>query len=230
MITPTEIALRLALAAALGAVIGFNRGHLAWRAGLRTHMLVAVGSALVIIVSAYGFEDILKHPNVILDPSRIAAQVVSGIGFLGAGTILFMPREKVVRGLTTAAGLWAVAAVGLAAGSGLYVAGIMATILMWLILAALKPLERRFLVRRSDAPLRLFVRLDTDTALATLETVISRHRLPIYKITLKRQENGEDLVAIQFTDDAAHQQLLRVSEALRHTDGIKSVTFDSRAG
>lgn len=230
MITPTEIAIRLTLAAVLGAVIGFNRGHLAWRAGLRTHMLVAVGSALVIIVSTYGFEDILKHPNVILDPSRIAAQVVSGIGFLGAGTILFMPREKVVRGLTTAAGLWAVAAVGLAAGSGLYVAGIMATVLMWVILAALKPLERRFLVRQGDAPARLLVRLDTDTALATLEAVIGQHRLPVAKMMLTRQDNGEDLVAIRFAGATAHEQLLRVSEALRHTDGIKSVTLDTRAG
>ncbi|PTR32728.1 MgtC family protein [Luteibacter sp. OK325] len=93
-------------------------------AGLRTHMLVAVGAALAIIVSAFGFADVLNHPHVVLDPSRIAAQVVTG-------------------GLTTAASLWAVASVGLAAGSGMYAGAVMATAIIWVILALLKPLERR---------------------------------------------------------------------------------------
>ncbi|MEE7561353.1 MgtC/SapB family protein, partial [Xanthomonas sp. Kuri4-2] len=124
MIPFWDVALRLVLAAALGAVIGANRGRLEWAAGLRTHMLVCVGSALALIVSAYGFQDVLAAPHVVLDPSRIAAQVISGVGFLGAGTILFLQREQVIRGLTTAAGLWAVAAIGLAAGAGLYAAAL----------------------------------------------------------------------------------------------------------
>ena len=98
MISSTETLVRLLVAAAAGSVIGFERERLQWAAGLRTHMLVCVGSCLVIIVSAYGFSDILGE-HVVLDPSRIAAQVVSGIGFLGAGTILL--RGEVVRGLTT---------------------------------------------------------------------------------------------------------------------------------
>lgn len=113
-----ELGLRLLLAALLGAVIGINRGRLEWAAGLRTHMLVCVGSALAVIVSTFGFFDVLGRPGIQLDPSRIAAQVVSGVGFLGAGTILFLQRERAIRGLTTAAGLWAVASVGLAAGAG----------------------------------------------------------------------------------------------------------------
>lgn len=87
-------------------------------AGLRTHMLVCLGAALVMIVSAYGFNDIISAYRIVLDPSRVAAQVVSGIGFLGAGTILFL-RQQVIRGLTTAASLWTVAAIGLAVGCGL---------------------------------------------------------------------------------------------------------------
>src|SRR5882672_3243980 len=121
MISTKEIVIRLLIAAALGALVGLERERKDWAAGLRTHMIVCVGSCLVILVSAFGFEDILGTPHVELDPSRIAAQVVSGIGFLGAGTILFL-RQEVVRGLTTAAGLWTVAAVGLATGSGMYVA------------------------------------------------------------------------------------------------------------
>ena len=106
MITPLDwqMIVRLLVAAALGSVIGADRERLAWAAGLRTHMLVCVGSCLFMIVSAFGFADILGTSHVVLDPSRIAAQVVSGIGFLGAGSILL--RGEVVRGLTTAASLW----------------------------------------------------------------------------------------------------------------------------
>lgn len=106
-----ELALRLALSLVLGAVIGFEREYHRRAAGFRTHSLVAMGAALFTVVSAYAFED--------ADPTRIAAQIVSGIGFIGAGTILHYRGS--VRGLTTAASLWAVAAVGMAAGAGLYV-------------------------------------------------------------------------------------------------------------
>ena len=116
MLSQTELICRLLLAAVLGSLIGFERERMSWAAGLRTHMLVSVGSALIMIVSSFGFADILDNPHVILDPSRVAAQVVSGIGFLGAGSILL--RGEVIRGLTTAASLWSVAAVGLAIGGG----------------------------------------------------------------------------------------------------------------
>ena len=120
-----ELISRLVLAAALGSVIGFERERLSWAAGLRTHMLVCVGSCLVMIVSAFGFADVLG-PHVILDPSRVAAQVVSGVGFLGAGSIIL--RNEVVKGLTTAASLWTVAGVGLAVGCGLYVPAVAGTV------------------------------------------------------------------------------------------------------
>ena len=103
------------------------------------------------LVSAFGFSDILGHPQVVLDPSRIAAQVVSGIGFLGAGTILLL-RHEVIRGLTTAASLWAVAGVGLAVGGGMYLAAVVATALMVFILAGVKPLEKKFFGRLCYAP------------------------------------------------------------------------------
>ena len=94
---------RLLLAGVLGGVIGWDREYRAKEAGLRTHFLVALGSALIMIVSQYGFADVLAKPGYGLDPSRVAAQVVSGIGFIGAGTILI--QKQFVRGLTTAAGL-----------------------------------------------------------------------------------------------------------------------------
>ena len=98
-LTPWETIARLSIAAVLGSVIGLERQWKDGPAGLRTHMLVCLGSTLVMLVSAFGFEDILGRPAVVLDPSRIAAQVISGIGFLGAGTIIFL-RPRIIRGLT----------------------------------------------------------------------------------------------------------------------------------
>ena len=122
-----DFILRLLIAGVLGAIIGLDREYRAKEAGYRTHFLVSLGSALIMIVSQYGFQDIIKEDSVSLDPSRVAAQVVSGIGFIGAGTIIF--QKQIVRGLTTAAGLWATAGIGLAVGAGMYVIGITATIL-----------------------------------------------------------------------------------------------------
>ncbi|MDS0797084.1 MgtC/SapB family protein [Burkholderia pseudomultivorans] len=144
MITNGELLLRLALAAILGAAVGIERERMSWAAGLRTHMLVCVGSSLIMLVSAYGFNDVAAQQHISLDPSRVAAQVVSGIGFLGAGAILL--RGEVVRGLTTAASVWCVAGVGLAVGGGMYVGSIGGTVIILLILAGVKPLEKRFVV------------------------------------------------------------------------------------
>jgi putative Mg2+ transporter-C (MgtC) family protein len=142
------LVLRLLIAAVLGSVVGADRERLSWAAGLRTHMLVCVGACLFMIVSAFGFADVLGTRNVVLDPSRVAAQVVSGIGFLGAGSILL--RGEVVRGLTTAASLWTVAAIGLAVGGGLYVEATAATVVILIILAGIKPLEERFQQRHKS--------------------------------------------------------------------------------
>ena len=94
MISQLEIVSRLLLAALLGSLVGIERERLSWAAGLRTHMLVAVGAALVMVVSAFGFADVQNAKNVSLDPSRVAAQVVSGIGFLGAGSIMLRGAEE----------------------------------------------------------------------------------------------------------------------------------------
>lgn len=123
-----DFVLRLLVAGILGAIIGLDREYRAKEAGYRTHFLVSLGSALIMIVSQYGFQEIIKENSVTLDPSRVAAQVVSGIGFIGAGTIIF--QKQIVRGLTTAAGIWATAGIEhLAVGAGMYVIGIAAMVL-----------------------------------------------------------------------------------------------------
>ena len=127
MMLNVDFMLRLLVAGILGAIIGLDREYRAKEAGYRTHFLVSLGSALIMIVSQYGFQEIIKENSVTLDPSRVAAQVVSGIGFIGAGTIIL--QKQIVRGLTTAAGIWATAAIGLAVGAGMYAIGIATTVL-----------------------------------------------------------------------------------------------------
>jgi putative Mg2+ transporter-C (MgtC) family protein len=163
-----ELIIRLLIAAGLGSLVGAERERLIWAAGLRTHMLVCVGSCLFMVVSAYGFTSVIG-PGVVLDPSRVAAQVVSGIGFLGAGSILL--RGDLVRGLTTAASLWTVAAIGLAVGGGLYVEAVAATIIILVILAGIKPLEKWYQSHNQTLNMRL--RVETGKmSLATLEKVL----------------------------------------------------------
>ena len=124
---------RLALAAALGMVIGIERTYRAKTAGIRTHFLVALGSALFMIVSRYGFDGTG-------DPGRVAAQIVSGIGFLGAGTIIM--QKHVVHGLTTAAGMWVAAGIGMASAAGLYSVAVISTVLALIGLETVGRLNR----------------------------------------------------------------------------------------
>lgn len=135
----TDMLIRIALAGVLGGLIGMERQMRAKEAGLRTHILVVIGSAMFMLVSKYGFADMLNDQHVSLDPSRIAAQVVSGMGFLGAGTILI--QKQVVKGLTTAAGLWVTAAIGLVIGSGMYEIGIYGTVLALVVLELFRRLS-----------------------------------------------------------------------------------------
>ena len=145
--TQIDLALRLTAGLVLGAIIGFERELHRQPAGFRTHSLVALGAALFSIISGYGF----GGENT--DPTRIAAQIVSGIGFIGAGTILQYRGH--IRGLTTAASLWSVAAVGAATGTGLYVLAVMATALILIILSLLDRVEK-FARRRYNLPPPVF--------------------------------------------------------------------------
>lgn len=123
--------IRLAAAAVIGALIGTERTRRQKSAGIRTHVVVAVGAALMMIVSKYGFFDVIAYDSINLDASRIASQIVTGVGFLGAG-IIFLKNDS-VRGLTTAAGVWATAGVGMAVGAGLYAVSVAATALIIII-------------------------------------------------------------------------------------------------
>ncbi len=137
-----EYILRICFAALLGGIIGLDREYRAKDAGFRTHFLVALGSALFMILSLYGFESVRDLGHMSVDPSRIASQVVTGIGFLGAGTIIF--QKHILKGLTTAAGIWVTAAIGLACGAGMYIISIVCTLLVLICLEAFNYFLRHF--------------------------------------------------------------------------------------
>lgn len=146
----------LGLALLLSACIGLEREIRQKNAGLRTHTLVGLGAALFMLVSKYGFSDVIETQRIVLDPSRMAAQIVSGIGFIGAGLIFV--RRDTVRGLTTAASVWVTAAIGSAAGAGLPVLAVVAAVAYLLVVAWLFPVVTRRLPRSASAVSTLRVR------------------------------------------------------------------------
>jgi putative Mg2+ transporter-C (MgtC) family protein len=220
VISNADIVIRLAVAALLGSLVGLERERLMWSAGIRTHMLVAVGACLFMIVSAYGFAHATTLPHVVLDPSRIAAQVVSGIGFLGAGSILL--RGQAVRGLTTAASIWSVAALGLAAGGGLFFAAAVSAAIILIILAGLKPMEEAYRARVQSC----IVRMVAEHGALSVEEL--RQALGVRGAQIKHMEVAETERDLEET--TVH--LIRVSRAdirsgaarLRGEPGVQSVT------
>jgi putative Mg2+ transporter-C (MgtC) family protein len=216
MLAQWELIARLLLAAALGSAVGWERERLQWAAGLRTHMLVAVGSCLMVIVSAYGFSSVLSQ-RVILDPSRVAAQVVSGIGFLGAGSIIL--RNEAIKGLTTAASVWAVAGVGLAAGAGLYTAAVASTVIILIILAGLKPLEERFRASRTNLELRIKARRD-GFSLGLLERALGGRAGRVKQVVVRPAEDDrEDDVSLMLSRVSA-ADTVDIIQRLRAMDGV----------
>ncbi|PCE23573.1 methyltransferase [Paraburkholderia acidicola] len=219
MLGNVELILRLILAAALGSVIGFERERLSWAAGLRTHMLVCVGSALIMIVSAFGFADVLGGDHIVLDPSRMAAQVVSGIGFLGAGSILL--RGEIVRGLTTAASLWSVAAIGLAVGGGLYTASIAATVIILIILAGIKPIERRFITVKQRRQFTLLIERGAMT-FHSLHDALGSSSPRVKQFVMQQSDDAPEFDEVMITlHRVSAPEYASICERLRQLPGVK---------
>lgn len=198
------------MAAVIGGFIGLEREIHGRPAGLRTHLLVAMGSCLAMLLSVYGFGAGWNR-----DPARLAAQVLSGIGFLGAGTIL---REGVtVKGLTTAASLWLVAGIGLAIGVGFYLAAIVATVFAAAALFFLEKLEKRFIspwAHNLEASIA-----DRPGKLGEICSIIGQHGLSIRQIDLDR--SAEDTVAITVTvEGRTGKSPEKLLEDLRSLEGI----------
>jgi putative Mg2+ transporter-C (MgtC) family protein len=216
--TTSDIIVRLAVAAALGAIVGLERERTEHAAGLRTHALVSLGSAMFMLVSSYGFDSVLGA-HVTVDPSRVAAQVASGIGFLGAGTIIF--RREIIRGLTTAASIWTIAAVGLACGGGMYIPAIATTILVLIILSALHPLEGLLY------PTRRRIRISLTCAQhgfpeESVRKIIADAGAKLHRIDL-RYDNEKKHDRIELVLRQTPDQAVAVIENLRSLEGVREV-------
>ncbi|MBA4495852.1 MgtC/SapB family protein [Paenactinomyces guangxiensis] len=216
-----EIAFRLFVAGILGGLIGWEREKNNHPAGFRTHILVSLGSALIMLISIYGFSDFMGQKNVQFDPSRISAQVVSGIGFLGAGTIL---RHGVsVTGLTTAASLWVVAGIGLAVGTGFMFGAALTTVLVLVSLELLNRLEKILIKKRRLRIIQLIV-ADDPGKLGELASLIARNGGSIRKVNMDEGEEDDHYLGITFHVRLPEKiTLAELCEEIRKVKGVKTV-------
>jgi putative Mg2+ transporter-C (MgtC) family protein len=179
------------LALLLTAIIGIEREARAKSAGVRTHTLVGFGSAVIMVVSKYGFADVLPVDHVALDPSRVAAQIVSGIGFIGGG-LIFVQRSSVVRGLTTAATIWLAAAVGMACGAGLPVLAVAATGAHYLITVGFPPVARLLGRYRRREPALYLDYFDGRGVLRTVLTSCTSQGWAVHRVEVHRELTTAD--------------------------------------
>ncbi len=205
-----SITLRLSLAVLFGGIVGLERGANKHQAGLRTHILVCVGATLAMMTNSYVFENI-SHTS---DPGRLGAQVISGIGFLGVGLILVTSRNK-VKGLTTAAGLWATACVGLALGVGFYAGGIIAAIFVVISLAFLPRLEVYFYNR--SRVMSIFVELDS---MANVREFLSQTRAQGITINQTHVNKSDAITSDGYNLDIS----IRIPKKITHIEVIERLS------
>jgi putative Mg2+ transporter-C (MgtC) family protein len=217
MIALDEIILRLLAAVLFCGAVGLQRALTGKAAGMRTHILVGVGAAMFTLVSGHAF------PTASTNADRIASNIVTGIGFIGGGAIL---KEKgSIRGLTTAAGIWAAAALGMAAGAGLYVLGAAGTVVILATLVALRRIELRF-PRRSLETWSIDLTLQGGATLEQIYAVIK----PIARTVALTGLNSEDATRLSFAVEIPHHlDLVRLSERLREA-GARAVRWEAQGG
>ena len=208
---------RLLLAGVCGAAVGYERKRSMKGAGVRTHFIVAMAAALVMLVSKYGFMDVANLPGHSVDVSRVAASVVSGVGFLGAGLIFV--RKYTINGLTTAAGVWATSAIGMAIGGGMYVLGVLSTLV---ILLAQVFLHRKWRFMHIPSAEQIFIVVsDAKEAIPVLHEIFDKNGLEILNIKMEVRDDG--CTALDFVVKVPQKfEPASLMEILRTCDYIKS--------
>lgn len=214
-----ELVIRLLVAAFCGFAIGFERKNRFKNAGIRTHMIVALGSALIMIVSKYGFFDILNLKNIALDPSRVAAQIVSGVSFLGAGAILV--RHNNVNGLTTAAGVWTTAAVGMAIGAKLYILGLSATALVLCIQVVLHH-HYRWLPSGDNGVLTIRIR-NEGFDMEHMRQTLGKYHIKVLNVSIKHE--GDEVKMSLHVESRANEDMRRLLMFYADNPNIISIEF-----
>lgn len=215
-----DLIIKIILAVCLGGLVGYERESLRRPAGLRTHILVAVGATIVSAVNTMIISDLAGISGVSIAPARYGAAVISGIGFLGAGTI--MKEGMSVKGLTTAAGLWAVACIGLVIGHGYYGLAISTSVLVFITLEIFMRLEDRFSFSRRSLKLEIVI-TDTPGIVGRIGHVLDNENVAMSKISMKNTENPYQtllLIRVRYTKRTSPAGIL---DALRAVDGIISV-------
>lgn len=218
MISDVDTAIRLILSIVLGGIVGYERQASNKAAGLRTHVLVCMGSCMIMILSVNVYYTVEGQTNA--DPARLAAQVISGIGFLGAGTI--MKEGPLVTGLTTAASIWVVSAIGLAVGFGYYSGAIMATLLAFATLSLLYQLEKRL---RARSRIRLVVTIANDRS--KIEELCQTLRVlsaEVNDICVEESSSGEELkVTFQLSMRGGRDQMALLRKTFYNLRGVRDV-------
>ena len=226
-VSPLELTmvLRLIVAAILGGIVGMERGSGDRPAGFRTHILVCVGSALFMLVSIYGFDDIAPVTTTLeddigtrRDTARIAAQVVSGIGFLGAGTILH--EGLTIKGLTTAASLWIVSAIGLAVGSGMYLLSTVATMLTMLTLVTFRTWKKRFAGTRSDRRFIRVVTRNTPGIITEITAFLSDCGIKVKTLNVKTDNKNGNIILELYLKIDRTIDMVEVADGIQNIDGV----------
>jgi putative Mg2+ transporter-C (MgtC) family protein len=224
-ISTFDVAIRLVLAAVLGGAVGFEREMREREAGLRTHVLVSVGSALFFLVSAYAWTDwsFSQREGIVFDPTRIAAQIVTGIGFLGAGAIIRQGLS--VRGLTTAATLWLVAGIGMASGAGYWEAAVIATVGALVTLWPLRIAAHRVLTRfRPEGAQRMVVDLAPGQGAAPVLGALEELGGRVSQFQLSESRGGRELVAtVDFPEKLQTSKVASRLAELEHVTGVRWV-------
>ena len=219
ILNQVELVVRLLVAAFCGFAIGYERKNRFKNAGIRTHMIVALGSALIMIVSKYGFFDILNLKNMALDPSRVAAQIVSGVSFLGAGAILV--RHNNVNGLTTAAGVWTPAAVGMAIGAKLYIIGLSATVLV-LCIQVLLHHHYRWLPGGDNGILTIRIR-NEGFDMEHMRQTLGKYHIKVLNVSIKHE--GDEVKMTLHVESKANEDMRRLLMFYADNPNIISIEF-----
>ncbi len=204
------MAFRIVLAVVLSGIIGFERELKKHSAGFRTHILVGVGSCLMMLLSLYGFEQYIdKYDTIRFDPARIPSYVISGIGFLGAGTI--MVHRMTIKGLTTAASIWVVAGLGLVVGVGLYSIAVLTTIVVLLSLIFLNQIEEKIFSRTKNKGL-VHIHLKNNANLNDVFRVFDKLELTIKKVEVENEDKEERHLFIELEKDQTIDQKILLEE------------------
>jgi len=218
---------RLLLAALLGGIIGWERERKNKQAGIKTHMLVSLGSALIMLISIYGFgNELLDHPNARFDPARLAAQVVSGIGFLGAGAIL-RRSNHVISGLTTAATLWLVAGIGLSVGAGFYWAAVITIGIVVIVLPLINLFETRFNLFKRYGTLKI-VMAERPQNMESIPEILDKQRIDIEQMVMKEEtvDNNKGVVFDFRITTTKKKGTVDLFKQIWELEGVKEVRLD----